>query len=69
MSNLITVHFPDGRIEYSLSEAVPETGDVVSRNGEQWTVAEATDGNDGTISVTLRSHVTAGEDRYDLTVG
>jgi hypothetical protein len=53
-SGAVTIHFPSGESEYRLSEKTPEIGDVLTRNGQNWVVAEVAEAKDGTSVVTLR---------------
>ena len=54
MSGLTTFSFePIGR-EYVLSEKLPKVGDVLKRNGDNWTVAEIREDANGTSTVILR---------------
>ena len=66
-TTLLTVRFPDGQSEYTTSEAIPEVGDVLERNGTAWVVVEATEGTDGAVCVTLsvRPSATARAPAYD----
>jgi hypothetical protein len=54
VSDLTTLSFePIGR-EYVLSENLPKIGDVLTRNGDNWTVVEIREEADGTSTVILR---------------
>jgi hypothetical protein len=54
MSDLFVVRFPSGETEYRMSERAPNVGDTLKRDGDNWTVEDMTEGEDGTAVVTLR---------------
>ena len=54
MSDLLTVRYPSGNIEFRMSDSAPKVGDVLERNADNWiveTVAEI----DGRTEVRLRA--------------
>ena len=53
-SELLTVRFPFGETEFHMSDASPDVGDVLKRNGDNWIVEEVAPSEDGTTVVTLR---------------
>jgi hypothetical protein len=55
MPAALTVIYPDGEIEYRLTDRELEVGDVLARNGRTWFVAEITREADGAVTVRLRA--------------
>ena len=53
-SGAVIVRFSPGPSEYRLSEKTPKVGDVLKRNGDNWTVVEVREERDGVSVVTLR---------------
>ena len=53
-SPFVTVRYPDGAWELTLSEKVPKVGDTLRRSGGKWLVAKATQDTSGHIIVTWR---------------
>jgi hypothetical protein len=51
-SPFVTVRYPDGAWELTLSEKVPRVGDTLKRSGGRWLVAKATEDESGHIIVT-----------------
>lgn len=60
MSDLFTFRFPSGDSEYRTSEKAPELGDIIRRNGDTWIVQDITEGEDGSLVVTLRPLLSTG---------
>ena len=54
MSDLLTVRYPSGDIEFRMSETAPEVGDVLKRNGDNWIVEEVSTSEDDTAVLTVR---------------
>jgi len=53
-SPFVTVRYPDGAWELTLSEKVPKVGDTLMRSGGKWLVAKATEDASGHVIVTWR---------------
>ena len=53
-SPFVTVRYPDGAWELTLSEKVPKAGDTLKRSGGKWLVAKATEDGSGHVIVTWR---------------
>ena len=43
-SPFVTVRYPDGAWELTLSEKLPKAGDMLRRSGGRWVVAKAVEG-------------------------
>jgi hypothetical protein len=53
-SPFVTVRYPDGAWELTLSEKVPKTGDTLTRSGGKWVVAKAVADKNGHLIVSWR---------------
>jgi hypothetical protein len=53
-SPFVTVRYPDGAWELTLTEKVPKVGDTLRRSGGKWLVAKATEDTSGHVIVTWR---------------
>jgi hypothetical protein len=53
-SPFITVRYPDGAWELTLSEKVPKVGDTLRRSGGKWIVAEIDQDESGHVIVVWR---------------
>ncbi len=53
-SPFITVRYPDGAWELTLSEKVPKVGDTLRRSGGKWIVAAIVEDESGHVIVTWR---------------
>jgi hypothetical protein len=53
MSSLITVRYHSGDTEFRMSDDEPKRGDLITRNGENWVVAEVVE-TPGGFQVMLR---------------
>ncbi len=53
-SPFITVRYPDGAWELTLSEKVPEVGDTLRRSDGKWIVAEVVEDTNGHVIVAWR---------------
>ena len=51
-SPFVTVRFPDGAWELTLSENVPKVGDTLRRSDGKWIVARAAEDRNGHVIVT-----------------
>ncbi len=48
MSDLLSVRYPSGATEFRMSDKVPQVGDRVRRNDQDWVVEEVTKTKTGT---------------------
>ena len=55
MSDLLTVRYPSGAIEFRSFAQSPQPGDVLHRNGDSWMVDDVAVGEDGSMVVTLHA--------------
>lgn len=53
-SPFVTVRYPDGAWELTLSEKLPKPGDTLRRNGGKWVVAKAVEDKSGHLIVSWR---------------
>jgi hypothetical protein len=54
----VTVRFPDGQREYMFSERVPDVGDVLRRNGDEWAVEDMVkEEEEGSVIITVCPHI------------
>jgi len=53
-SPFVTVRYPDGAWELTLSEKVPKAGDTLRRSGGKWVVARAVEDKSGHLIVSWR---------------
>jgi hypothetical protein len=53
-SPFVTVRYPDGAWELTLSEKVPNVGDTLQRSGGKWVVAKARKDPSGHVIVAWR---------------
>jgi hypothetical protein len=53
-SPFVTVRYPDGAWEVTVSEKVPKVGDTLMRSGGKWVVSRATEDVNGHVIVTWR---------------
>jgi hypothetical protein len=54
VSDTVVLRFPAAPTEYRLSDKKPRVGDVLKRNGDNWSVVTVEEDKDGTTVVTLR---------------
>ena len=52
----ITIRFPSGDWEYTVTERVPHVGDTLVRDGDTWTVAHVADPVDNHRVVIMQPH-------------
>lgn len=53
-SPFVTVRYPDGAWELTVSEKVPKAGDTLRRSGGTWVVAKAVEDKSGHLIVSWR---------------
>ena len=53
-SALHTFRYSAGVTEFAMSEQIPQEGDILRKNGDNWVVEHVREADDGTAVVTLR---------------